>query len=217
MTKSDSLKAGGTDDLIRALGSEAGRSRPGSFWLALPAGSVLALLAAFAVVFLVIGPRADLEAIATTWTFLFKVVAMVLLALAGIREVRAAAIPGSASRPLAALLPAILFLTAGALLDRSGFPLLGARALSVPYCVGAILLASLPALTVIFAAVKSGIPTRPARAGAMAGLLAGALGALAYTVACVNDGAGFVALWYSLAVGLVAALGAVVGRRILSW
>ncbi|PSD28791.1 hypothetical protein C7E18_00315 [Stenotrophomonas maltophilia] len=54
-------------------------------------------------------------------------------------------------------------------------------------------------------------------AGALCGLLAGALGALGYTVACVNDGAGFVTAWYSLAVLLIAALGSALGRRFLRW
>jgi len=111
----------------------------------------------------------------------------------------------------------LLFILVGAVFDRSGFPLLGAHTLSVPTCVGAIILASLPALAVMLAAMRLGIPTRPGWAGGMAGILAGSLGALAYTLACINDGAAFVALWYSLAIAIMAAIGATAGRRVLAW
>jgi hypothetical protein len=40
--------------------------------------------------------------------------------------------------------------------------------------------------------MSQGVVTRPAAAGAAAGLLAGALGAMAYAIACKNNGALFV-------------------------
>jgi hypothetical protein len=65
--------------------------------------------------------------------------------------------------------------------------------------------------------LKMGVPTRPAVAGAAAGVLAGTLGAAAYSVVCKNDGGLFVAVWYSVAILIVAGLGAIVGRRALAW
>jgi len=58
---------------------------------------------------------------------------------------------------------------------------------------------------------------RPIVAGLAAGLFAGALGAAAYAPACKNDGGLFVAIWYSAAILIVAALGAAIGRRALAW
>lgn len=55
------------------------------------------------------------------------------------------------------------------------------------------------------------------RLAAEAGLLAGSIGALAYTVACVNDGAAFVAIWYSASVVAAGCLGALAGPRWLAW
>jgi hypothetical protein len=46
---------------------------------------------------------------------------------------------------------------------------------------------------------------------------AGALGATAYTIACVNDGRMFVAIWYPVAILIVASVGAAIGRRVLAW
>ena len=56
-----------------------------------------------------------------------------------------------------------------------------------------------------------------AAAGAAAGFLAGAIGAALYATHCPDDSPLFVAAWYSLAIGFVAALGAVAGSRLLRW
>jgi hypothetical protein len=69
----------------------------------------------------------------------------------------------------------------------------------------------------IIGALRTGASTRPTIAGATAGLLAGALGAAAYALACKNDGGLFVAIWYSASILIVAGLGAVFGRRALAW
>jgi hypothetical protein len=217
-------RTAGTDELIHALATQAGDRPIGRgplmalpFRLTLLAGVTLAAFCALAVVVLAVGPRPDLGGILTTWTFQFKVVAMVLLAAGAGLLVRAAAIPGVVTRPVLPLLPAALFMLAGIALDGSGFPLTGARTFSIPSCMGVIVLAALPALGVLFAAMRRGIPTRPGLAGGLAGILAGSLGALAYTIACINDGATFVALWYTLAIAVVAAIGAVAGKRALAW
>lgn len=177
----------------------------------------LSLAAALLVVIGLSGLRPDLSAMLTAWVFQFKVATMALLACGGVILVRAAGTPGVATRPVLALLPGIVLLLAGMLFDRSGLPLLGARPLSAPRCVGVIVVASLPALLIIMAGLRRGIPTRLACAGAISGILAGSLAALAYTVACVNDGALFVAIWYAVAISITTAIGAVVGRYALAW
>jgi len=108
----------------------------------------------------------------------------------------------------------LLFL---AISDRSGFPLLGRDASSVPICFLAIVGASVPALFILLWVIRRAVVTRPVLAGAAAGLLAGALGAVAYAIACKNDGAAFVLIWYGLAIGTVSFLGALVGQRYLRW
>ena len=60
-------------------------------------------------------------------------------------------------------------------------------------------------------------PTRPAMAGAAAGLLAAGVGATIYGLYCEETAAAFVVVWYSLGMALCAALGAVIGARLLRW
>jgi hypothetical protein len=60
-------------------------------------------------------------------------------------------------------------------------------------------------------------PTRLGLAGAAAGLFAGGVGATVYGLYCEETAAAFVVVWYSLGMLACAALGAVVGRRLLRW
>jgi hypothetical protein len=87
----------------------------------------------------------------------------------------------------------------------------------VPSCVLTIVAVSLPALLLLFVVVRTGASTQPVLAGTVTGLLAGALGALAYTIGCRNDGGLFVMIWYPLAIAIVAGIGAASGRRALAW
>lgn len=76
---------------------------------------------------------------------------------------------------------------------------------------------SLPSLAGILWALKGLAPTQPRRAGCAGGLLAGAIGAAGYSLACPESSATFVAIWYSLGIGLTALLGLVLGQRVLRW
>lgn len=60
-------------------------------------------------------------------------------------------------------------------------------------------------------------PTRLRAAGAAAGLAAGAIGAMIYCLHCPEMSAIFVLTWYTLGIGLAAALGALIGPRVLRW
>jgi hypothetical protein len=77
---------------------------------------------------------------------------------------------------------------------------------------------SLPLLVAVLALLRGlAAPTRPALAGAAAGLLAGALGAIAYALHCPESGLAFLAVWYLLGVSIVGAAGAVLGPRLFRW
>jgi len=208
-----------TDDLIRGLAAQAGKSASLSLRLSivLPVALVFSILAATGVVVMIAGPRSDLMQILPTWTFLFKVIGMVLVAAGGFQLVLTVVQPGQAPHTVLFLAPALVFLLIGALFDRSGFPLLGVHTYSVLKCAGTIIMASIPALAAVLYAMRAGTPTRLRRAGAVAGFLAGSVGGLAYTIACLNDGAAFVAIWYSIAIACVTALGALFGPKLLRW
>ena len=76
---------------------------------------------------------------------------------------------------------------------------------------------SIPALAAAFWAVRGLAPTRLRAAGLACGLLAGAVGAAGYSLACPESSVAFVAIWYSLGIVLTALLGAVLGPRLLRW
>ena len=76
---------------------------------------------------------------------------------------------------------------------------------------------SLPALAAALWALRGLAPTNGRRAGFAAGLLAGAVGALAYSVSCDELSPAFVAVWYTLGIALSGGLGALLGPRVLRW
>lgn len=84
-------------------------------------------------------------------------------------------------------------------------------------CLVTIPLLSLPLLAAALFALRRGAPSRPAVAGAFAGLLSAGLAATLYAAHCTDDSPMFVAMWYSIAAAIVAAIGAVAGSRVLKF
>ena len=84
-------------------------------------------------------------------------------------------------------------------------------------CLTAIPLLSLPLLAAALYALRRGAPSRPAVAGAFAGLLSAGMAATLYAAHCTDDSPMFVATWYSIAIAFVTAIGALVGSRVLKF
>ncbi len=84
-------------------------------------------------------------------------------------------------------------------------------------CPWSVLTLSLPALAASLWAVRGLAPTRPRLAGFAAGLLAGSVGAFGYSLSCPEASPAFVAVWYTLGIGLTGCLGAMLGPRVLRW
>jgi hypothetical protein len=82
-------------------------------------------------------------------------------------------------------------------------------------CLTAIPLISLPLLAAALLGLRHGAPSRPAVAGAIAGLMSAGLAATLYASHCTDDSPLFVAAWYTLAAALVTAIGALAGSRVL--
>jgi hypothetical protein len=82
-------------------------------------------------------------------------------------------------------------------------------------CTTAIPVLSLPVLIAVLIALRHGAPSRPALAGAFAGLLSAGFAATLYASQCTDDSPLFVATWYSAAIAAVGAVGALVGGRVL--
>lgn len=84
-------------------------------------------------------------------------------------------------------------------------------------CLASIGLLSLPLLAVLLWVLRRMAPTRPALAGAMAGLASACLAALAYSLHCTENSYGFYLLWYGGSLLGLSIVGALLGRRWLRW
>ena len=82
-------------------------------------------------------------------------------------------------------------------------------------CLTAVPAMALPLLAGALIGLRHGAPSRPAVAGAIAGLLSSGLAATVYAAHCTDDSPLFVATWYTLAAALMAAIGALAGSRML--
>jgi len=88
---------------------------------------------------------------------------------------------------------------------------------SAASCPLAITLLSVPLFAATLWAMSGLAPTRLALAGAAAGLLSGAGGALIYALYCTEMAAPFISIWYLLGMMIPAAIGAMLGRQMLRW
>src|SRR6266849_4875315 len=205
-----------TDQLIRTLAADnAHRARPVGFVLA------LALLAAapVSVAMLMAGLGVRPDVMTAMHNPFFDLKFAVTLALA----IPAIAISLHLSRPEASLhgwawlllIPAGLLVVgiSGEMMMPQRLPmmtrLVGSNSRT---CLTAIPLMSLPLLAAALFGLRHGAPTRPAVAGAIAGLLSAGLAATLYASHCTDDSPLFVATWYTMATALVTAVGAVEDR-----
>ena len=88
---------------------------------------------------------------------------------------------------------------------------------SAATCPFTIALLSVPLFGAVLWAMRGLAPTRLALAGAAAGLLSGAGGALVYALFCTEMAAPFIGIWYLLGMLIPAAVGAMLGRQLLRW
>ncbi len=84
-------------------------------------------------------------------------------------------------------------------------------------CLVNVPLLSVPAFIALFMVMKTLAPVRPVAAGGAAGLLAGSLAAIIYSLHCPELTAPFIGLWYLLGMLIPAAAGAAIGPRLLRW
>lgn len=211
-----------TGDLIRALAADA-ETRTASPQRALALALIPGVAIAFGLYFAALGLRPHLFALlGENPRLVFKLCLTFLLACLSGRFVLRLVRPGADARGSALLLavaPALLaianlveLLTVPAALWSQR--LVGSNAI---HCLESIPFLGAVPLVAALLALRHGAPEHPALAGAGAGLLAGAIGAALYATHCPDDSPFFVATWYTLAIAIVAAVGALVGARLLRW
>jgi hypothetical protein len=207
-----------TEALIAALQADrrpTAVSLSAAWW---GAAGLAALVAA--AVFSTLGPRPDIANAVHSARFLFKFVATVTLAISAFAAVRALSRPdGGRVLPWLATAPVLLVIAIA--LELAAVPagdwsrqLVGSNSL---VCLTYIPLIGMGPLAVFLLVLRHGAPTRPALTGAIGGMVAGGLAATFYAAHCPDDSPLFVAVWYTLAVTLLAAVGALAGRWWVRW
>jgi hypothetical protein len=211
-----------TDDLLSMLAREAepvstarGRTRFGAVLGA-------AAVASFALMAVALGVRPDLAQAAPDPMFWVKLAFPALLGVGAMLGCWRLVHPGMKLRNVAvgiaapvlamALLAAIVLWTsqpgerAGMIFGNSWYA-----------CPPTIAILAVPGLALMLWIAQDFAPTRPALAGAACGLAAGTFAALAYSLYCPEMQAPFIAIWYLLGMLIPAAIGAVLGARLLRW
>lgn len=86
-----------------------------------------------------------------------------------------------------------------------------------PWCVVLIPILAVPAAALLTWFMRAFSPTRITLTGAAIGALSGGVSAMAYAMYCPTDSVAFVTTWYTLAIAVCAALGALIGSKFLRW
>jgi hypothetical protein len=210
-----------TDDLINAIAADAETARAPIariVWIGMGVGVVVTAL-----LYLSLLPvRPDLMSAMGDWHFLMKwAFSLTLLGTAlalMLRLARPQSVPGL---DWLLLFGAPLVLTLGVVTEMFALPsstwfptMVGTNAWG---CIIFVPILSALPLIVMLLVLRRGATTRPALAGAVAGLVAAGIAATFYATHCQNDSPLFLAAWYVLATLFVAAVGAVLGTRLLRW
>ena len=211
-----------TDDLVKLLATGAGPADTGAPARRGAAAMTLGVAGAAALMLSLLGINPELARYTSLPMFWVKLAFPALLVVAGLAAASRLARPGAslAGVPGALAAPAIaIWVLAGIALVNAAPGervrlLLGSTWTVCPFNIAML---SIPAFVAILWAMKGLAPTRLRLAGAGAGLLAGALGALVYTLHCPELAAPFLGVWYVLGMLIPAVLGAIVGPRVLRW
>ena len=209
-----------TDDLIARLAADRGPAASLGRDLALAAFGALAV--AVLMIFALWGPRPDMPQALGTAAFWMKAAYTLAVGAAALALLDRLARPGGRS-PLGMALGAAALLLVAALAARELAHLPGElwmadlKGKTWRVCPTRIALVAAPGFLLAILALRRAAPTRPALAGAAAGLLAGGLGATAYGLHCDETAAAFLAVWYTLGMLAWAVVGAIVGPRLLRW
>jgi hypothetical protein len=211
-----------TDDLISMLATGVapvdqhvvGRR----FGIAITAGAAMALL----LLSITLHFRADLAEVAVTPLFWAKVALPLSLLLGALWMLTRLARPGMAtaagwpgiSVPFAAVWLGAAYVLAGTPAGERTAAILGQTWRVCPF---AIAMLSAPVFIAIFWALRGLAPTRLRLAGAVGGLLSGAVATLVYCLHCPEMGVAFWGVWYVLGMLVPTAIGALFGQRLLRW
>jgi len=211
-----------TDDLVTMLATGAGAVEPNQAARRYATATGFGVLGGAMLMVSLLGVRADIAAAALQPMFWVKLAFVASLAAASLLAAARLSRPGRrlawATGALAAPVIAIWLLSAVALLQADPAQrealFYGETSDSCPLLIA---LLAAPAFVAVMWAMRGLAPTRLRLAGAGAGLLAGTVGALVYSLHCPESGAPFIGFWYPLGMLIPTAFGAVLGPSLLRW
>jgi len=211
-----------TDDLIVALANDSRPTSRHTVGRTLALGLALGGVVSIAVMVLWLGVRPDFMDAMRTGPFWMKFAYALSVAALGFGLVDRLARPDGDGgifgpmllAPLAVMIALAIFQLWGEPEDLRMKMMLGA---TYQVCARNIVIVSAPIFLGLFWALRSLAPTRLTLAGAVAGVLAGAAGTFVYAFHCNESAAPFVAIWYTLGIVAVGAIGALLGRSLLRW
>ncbi|WP_019199726.1 NrsF family protein [Afipia birgiae] len=211
-----------TDELIDVLSTNVERVDTGkvsrNLQLAIVGGLILALITGLAV----LGVRCDLRNPSAFGFLVLKVGFGVAVILLGSHYLLKHARPGGEMRSwiFVTTIPfvAVMALAGVSLISAPAshwdHMLMGDRWIE---CLLSIPVIAVVPFAVIMWAVRMAAPTNLARTGALAGLVAGGISAVAYALHCTDDSLPFVAVWYGGTIVLCTVAGALLGQKLLRW
>ena len=209
-----------TDKLIDILSTNLEPVKPGQLEKTLAWAVALGGAAAFCLMLATVGLRREILNGFEVGFFALKIVWTLSLVLIGFLVLTKLIRPVQSGRKLVAAISfsflAVAVAGAVVLLGSENWRvvILGTQWATCALCIP--LFATIPFVLLIWA-LRKGAPTNLKRTGAIAGLVAGALGAMAYAFHCPDDFLPFLAIWYGGLIALCAFIGARLGPRLLRW
>lgn len=210
-----------TDDLIAMIASDAKPVARFSIPRRLALTGTATAAAALVILVPWLGLRDMGQAVGDA-SYWMKTIYTAALGVGGFLLAERLARPGARSRrgfivALAGILVmAAIAIVQLALLSGEQLPaaLLGSTWDRCPWRIG---LLALPGLLAALLVMRRFAPTRPALAGAGAGLFVGGVAATVYGLHCGETSAAFTLIWYTAGIAASTAIGALAGWRILRW
>jgi hypothetical protein len=206
-----------TDDLIDALATNLEPIKGGELRNTVMIALAIGAVAAFCLVLAMFGLPAAAPAGAFSALELLALAFTLGLVAAGARLLIRSARPGEPGRKLLVLIGLLLFpIFLAALADPAawGGMVFGPKWAACLVCIP--LFGVAPFASLVWA-LRRGAPTNLARTGAIAGLVAGAMGAAVFAFHHSGGSIPFIAFWYGGPILGCAVVGAVLGPRLLRW
>ncbi len=210
-----------TDDLIAMMASDAKPAARFSIPRRLALVGAATALVALAILVPWLGLRDMGEAVGAA-SYWMKTMYTAVLAVGGFLLAERLARPGvSSRRGLMVAIAGIAALGAIAIAQLATMPaeqvsaaLLGSTWDECPWRIS---LLALPGLLGVLLVMRKFAPTRPALAGAGAGLFVGGVAATVYGLHCGETSAAFTLIWYTAGIAISTIAGTLAGWRILRW